>query len=111
MELGATKTFAGQAQSLYDENLTAYIKLLFRRQLAKLMVSKEYQRSGEPLAHPLLFSGLLRWCRAAGPELGQPKCELELQQVVAEEGHQGVQYKRYAKAYRRHVQACREALY
>lgn len=39
MELGATRSFAQRAQSIYDENLEAYIKLLFRRSMAKLIVS------------------------------------------------------------------------
>ncbi|EAU92708.2 exocyst protein [Coprinopsis cinerea okayama7 len=37
MELGATRNFAQRAQSIYDENLNAYIKVLMRRPLAKLV--------------------------------------------------------------------------
>lgn len=37
MELGSTRSFAQRAQSVYDENLNSYIKLLFRRTMSKLI--------------------------------------------------------------------------
>ncbi|TFK30812.1 exocyst protein [Coprinopsis marcescibilis] len=37
MEVGATHVFVERAQGIYDENLGAYIKILFRRPVAKLL--------------------------------------------------------------------------
>jgi hypothetical protein len=38
-ELGNIKGFLKSAQSIYDENMTAYVKLVLRRPLARLIVS------------------------------------------------------------------------
>jgi len=39
MNLGSTRGFAQNAQSIYDESLDAYMRIIFRRPLAKLIVS------------------------------------------------------------------------
>ena len=38
-EMGSTQAFAENAQAIYEDNLDAYVRLIFRRPLAKLMVS------------------------------------------------------------------------
>jgi exocyst complex component 1 len=38
-DVGNVKSFLRQAQTIYDDNLNAYIKLILRRPLAKILVS------------------------------------------------------------------------
>lgn len=38
MNIGSVGSFANKAKSLYDENLEAYIKILFRRSFGKIIV-------------------------------------------------------------------------
>lgn len=42
-DVGNVKSFLRQAQTIYDENLNAYIKLVLRRPLAKILVSDSFQ--------------------------------------------------------------------
>jgi len=37
-EVGSVKAFSKRAESLYDENLSAYVKIVLRRPFAKIMV-------------------------------------------------------------------------
>lgn len=41
MEMTSTNAFAESAQGIYEDNLDAYIRLIFRRPFAKLMVSTQ----------------------------------------------------------------------
>lgn len=54
-EVGNVKSFLRQAQAIYDENLNAYIKLVLRRPLAKILVSDSPMRTNQP---PHLVSSL-----------------------------------------------------
>ncbi len=39
MEVGSVGSFTKKARILYDENLTAYVKIMFRRPFGKIVVS------------------------------------------------------------------------
>ena len=39
LDLGSVASFLQKAQAIYDEDLTAYIKLILRRPFAKIIVS------------------------------------------------------------------------
>jgi len=39
MEIGSVGGFTKKARAIYDENLGAYVKLLFRRPFGKIIVS------------------------------------------------------------------------
>jgi hypothetical protein len=39
MEVGSVGGFTKKARAIYDENLSAYVKLLFRRPFGKIIVS------------------------------------------------------------------------
>lgn len=39
-QVGAVKTFVQPAQAMYDENLNAYVKLVLRRPMAKILVCR-----------------------------------------------------------------------
>lgn len=39
LELAAVLSFSERAQSIYDENLDAYVKLVLRKAFAKIIVS------------------------------------------------------------------------
>jgi hypothetical protein len=67
LEMGSTQAFAENAQAIYEDNLDAYVRLIFRRPLAKLMVS--YPTGSDPEADPDDLLGLLRGRRAAGTRL------------------------------------------
>jgi exocyst complex component 1 len=38
LDLGSVAVFLQRAQAIYDENLTAYVKLVLRRPFAKIIV-------------------------------------------------------------------------
>jgi exocyst complex component 1 len=44
-EVGNVKSFLRQAQTNYDENLNAYVRLVLRRPLAKILVSDSIQEA------------------------------------------------------------------
>lgn len=56
MEVGSVGGFTKKARVMYDENLGAYVKLLFRRPFGKIIVSLETSS-----AHPVPPGGLKRW--------------------------------------------------
>ena len=39
LDIGSVAAFLQRAQAIYDENLTAYVKLVLRRPFAKIIVS------------------------------------------------------------------------
>lgn len=60
LEIGSTRAFAENAQTIYEDNMDAYVRLIFRRPLAKLMVS--YPTGSDSEAFPDDRPGLLRGC-------------------------------------------------
>lgn len=73
LEVGTVKTFLQRAQTIYDENLNAYVKLVLRRPLAKILVSDGTRVQQE--THRL-DPGLLRWRRTC-PTINRAVRDLE----------------------------------
>lgn len=55
LDIGSVATFLQKAQAIYDENLTAYVKLVLRRPFSKIIV-----RTPFPIQVPLLICILRR---------------------------------------------------
>lgn len=55
LDIGSVASFLQKAQAIYDENLTAYVKLVLRRPFAKIIV-----RASLPIRALLLIHGLHR---------------------------------------------------
>jgi len=44
LDIGSVSSFLGRAESIYDENLAAYVKLVLRRPFLKILVSGSRQQ-------------------------------------------------------------------
>jgi hypothetical protein len=42
IEVGSVSVFMKQAEAIYDENLSAYVKIVLRRPFAKIIVGQLY---------------------------------------------------------------------
>lgn len=99
LQLGSVAAFLKRAESIYEENLNAYVKIVLRRPFYKIVVSRPFAACENDEINIEL--GLLRGCGEAAQDnrTHRGAIQQQLQSLGAEEGRQGIQLEGRAKEY------------
>lgn len=54
-ELGAMQGFLRRAQAIYDDNLSAYVKIVLRRPMGKILVCTSIGKQGKSKPHSIHY--------------------------------------------------------